>query len=114
MQKLKRKPLLPRLVSTLRNLLQPVQSLLDRIPLSLSPPMTAALIVLCLIVLLGIWGCAPRTVRPSLPPQADARPIPDFQGRTYRDALLYLIDVREGFMQCEADKAVIRKVYGHE
>ena len=115
MQKLKRKPLLPPLADTLRNLLRPVGGLLETLsPLPRWLTM-GALIGVCLLLLLTCSGCAPaRTIRPSLPPQADAREIPAFQGQTYRDVILYVIELREVAQQSEADKAVIRKVYGHE
>lgn len=112
MQKLKKLPLLSQIGSTLRNLLAPVNPLLGRLRLLLRPPLMAALICVCLILFLALSACAPQTVRPTLPAQADARSIPDFEGKTYRDVLQYVIELREGWQASEADKAAIRSVYG--
>lgn len=115
MQKLKRLPLLKQLENMLSNLLPSVltlPSLLSELPRFLKK---AALIVLCLLLLWMLFGCtATRTVRPPLPPQADARQINDFHGRTHRDVMRYAIEMREGFMSCEADKASIRSLYKNE
>ena len=46
-----------------------------------------------------------------MPPQANARAVPDFNGRTHRDVLLHAIEVKEGWLACEAEKKVIRKLY---
>lgn len=112
MQKLKRKPLLQRLGSTLANLLKPVSNLLTvrvKLPKHL---MTAALIGLCLLGFFLLSGCTPaKTIKPPLPPQADPRPLPRFTGSTYRELILWSIDVRESFLSCEADKAAIRRMY---
>lgn len=112
MQKLKRIPLLQRLESTLRSLPKLGSKLLARLPRLPDPVMTVALIATTLVILAMCSGCSPRVVKPSLPAQADARPMPVYEGRTYRDAILYLIEVREWGMSCEADKAAIRRVYG--
>lgn len=111
MQKLKRKPLLPPLADTLRNLLGSEKGLLGTLTPFGKPAMTAALIVFFLILFLALSGCSPRMVRPTLPPQADAREIPAFQGQTYRDVILYVIELREVAQQSEADKAAIRAVF---
>ena len=112
MQKLKRSPLLQRLDSTLKNLSKRADKLLDRLPLSNNSLKTIAWIVACLLALSMLSGCAPRTVKPTLPSQIDPRPIPDFEGQTYRDVILYVIDMREGFQSCEADKNAIRGLFG--
>lgn len=114
MQKLKRKPLLPPLADTLRNLLDSERGLPAILSPFGKPLMMVVLIGVFLLLYFTLSGCAPRTVRPTLPPQADAREIPAFQGQTYRDVILYVIELREVAQQSEADKAVIRKVYGHE
>ncbi len=114
MQKLKRKPLLQPLGDTLRSLLRPVDGLLDKLTPFGKPVMMAALIVVFLILCSALSGCAPRTIRPTLPPQAEPREIPAFEGQTYRDVILYVIELREVAQQSEADKAVIRRVYGHD
>lgn len=109
MQKLKRKPLLERLATMLSDLLPPVDKLLT--PHVWWPKFlrTIALIVLCLTLLWMCSGCTP--VRPSLPPQADERPTPQFEGETTRDLLEAYILMRESQMACEADKAAIRSMY---
>lgn len=110
MQKLKRKPLSQLLGNTLGSLLTPVNKLLDRLPVSPSFVTTAALIVILAMLLLG---CSPaKTVKPTLPPQADAREVTVFSGRTHRDVMLYSVQLREGWLSCESDKAAIRSVFG--
>lgn len=116
MQKLKRLPLLQRLSNTLKNSLEPVRGLVKpqiKLPKSLT---TVAWIALCLLALWLLLGCAPQTriVRPPLPPQAEAREVPPFEGQTYRDVILYVIELKETAQQSEADKAAIRRVYGRE
>lgn len=69
------------------------------------------------LILISCWlllGCAPQTriVRPPLPPQAEAREVPPFEGQTYRDVIQYVIQLKEFAYQSEADKAAIRRVYG--
>lgn len=113
MQKLKRKPWLQPLADTLLSLLSPARGLLATLP-PFGRPAAIALTVITVLLLVMCCGCAPRTVRPSLPPQADARPMPAYDGQTFRDAVLYLIEVREWGLACEADKHVIREVYGHD
>lgn len=111
MQRLKRLPLLKRLESTLGNLLKPVKGLLETLP-PFGKPAWIALMLLTVLILAMCSGCTPaKTVRPSLPPQADPREMPAYDGQTFRDAILYLIEVREWGMQCEADKSAIRQVY---
>lgn len=109
MQKLKRLPLLRRLAGTVGRLRDSVLNLLERLDLSRNWLMTAVLIVTLILLL---CGCSPRTVKPDLPAQADARAVPEFDGQTYRDVLLYLIELREMAYSCEIDKASIREVYG--
>lgn len=113
MQKLKRQPLLKRLGSTLSNLLPPVDKLLTfhvKLP---KWTMTAVWTGLLLLACWMLFGCTTqtRTVRPPLPPQADARPMPRFLGSTYRDSIQYTLEVREWGMGCEADKTAIRRMY---
>lgn len=111
MQKLKKLPLLTQLGNTTKSLLGSVKPLLGRLNLSSRPLMMAALIVGFLILCFVLCGCSPRMVRPSLPPQADPRPVPEFEGRTYRDVLLYVVELRESCQASEADKAAIRDVF---
>lgn len=114
MQRLKRKPLLLRLGSTAKNLLDSVDRRVDRLgPLPQFLGMLAWML-LCLGLLLTLFGCTTRAVRPPLPPQAEAREVPSFQGQTYRDVILYVIELKETAQQSEADKAAIRRVYGRE
>lgn len=117
MQKLKRIPLLQRLESTLKSLPRLGSKLLLRLPRLPDPLTTVVLIASCLLLLALCSGCVTKTVRTPLPPlpsQADPRPLPRFTGSTYRDSILWSIEVRESFMSCEADKSVLRKVYGRE
>lgn len=112
MQKLKRTPLTQQLNDTLRILVQRVGTLRSELGLSFAWWMMAALTVLCLLILSMLSGCTTtRVVRPPLPAQAQPRPLPPFDGRTYRDVVQYVIEVREWGMACEADKAAIRYVY---
>lgn len=112
MQKLKRKPLLERLGSMLSNLLPPVDKLLTPRAWWPPSPRMIVLIVVCLTLLLMCSGCtATKTVRPMLPPQADARETPQFEGETTRDLLEAYILMREAQMACESDKGVIRRLY---
>lgn len=55
-------------------------------------------------------GCQTQKAR-SLPQQADPRSLPAMKGKTYRDALLYIPELRESFLACEADKEAIRKAF---
>ncbi len=114
MQKLKRPALSKRLGSLLSSLQSHGNRLIER--LGLWPPflMTIASAVACLLLLSTLSGCQPRVVRPSLPQQADPRPLPEFKGKTYRDALLHIPELRESFLACEADKAAIRKAMSDE
>lgn len=116
MQRLKRLPLLQRLRSTLTTSLKPVAKLLRpqiKLPKSLT---MVALIVGSVLICWLLWGCAPQTrvVRPPLPPQAEPREVPSFQGQTYRDVILYVIELKETAYQSEADKAAIRRIYGRD
>lgn len=112
MQKLKRKPLLMRLGSTVKTLLDSVDRRVERLgPFPQFLGMLAWML-LCLGLLLTLFGCTTtRTVRPPLPPQAEARELPSFQGKTYRDVILYVIELKEAAQQSEADKAAIRRLY---
>lgn len=99
-------------VSTVSKLTASTARLVE--PLSLSPAFKAVVgTVMLVIVLFWLFGCSTpsRTVRPTLPPQANARTVPDFNGRTHRDILLHAIEVKEGWLACEADKSAIRKLY---
>lgn len=110
MQKLKRLPFTKRLESTLGSLLRRGRNLLGELPLSGKPGLIA-LMLLTVLILAMCSGCSPRMVKPELPPQADARDMPPYDGQTMRDAILYLIEVREWGMACESDKSVIRHVW---
>lgn len=94
--------------STLGNLLRPANALLGKVGLSVNWLMMAVLIGLLVVML---CACSPRVVRPSLPPQAEPQQVPQFEGKTYRDVLLYVIELREACYASEADKAAIRYVY---
>lgn len=111
MQRLKRKPLSQLLGATLSSLRKPVQGLLGRLRLLALNPTTVVLIALILLASLIFSGCTPRTIKPSLPPQADPRPVPPYNGQTYRDVILYVIELRESALNCEADKAAVRAVF---
>lgn len=109
MQRTKLLDSLKPLGSTLASLLRPVGKLL-RLPKMLPRSlMTAALIATFLVICFCLSACNPKIVRPSLPPQADPRPVPAFNGRTYRDVILYVIELRESCQASEADKAAIRR-----
>lgn len=110
---------MPRL--KLRNLLKPRNgrrdNLLTRIGALLkgllSLPkwlMTAVSIGIILLILALLLGCAKRVVkvRPLLPPQSAPRPIPSYQGQTYRDVIQHAIDLRRVAEACEIDKGVWR------
>lgn len=112
MRKLKRTPLTQQLNNTLRILMQRVATLKNALEPSFAWLMMAALIALSLVIFSMLSGCTTtRVVRPPLPAQAQPRPLPPFDGRTYRDVVQYVIEVREWGMACEADKAAIRYVY---
>ena len=74
-------------------------------------PTTAALIGLCLLT---CCACSPKVIRepvkPSVPPDLEARCVPRFEGVTYRDWLSYTLRLREMGGACEADKAAARQV----
>lgn len=111
------------LLPTLKNLLKLTVSTVSKLtdsagklvaPLSPSPGFKAlAGTVMLAIVLFWLFGCSTqsRTVRPTMPPQANARAVPDFNGRTHRDILLHAIEVKEGWLSCEQDKVAIRRLY---
>lgn len=112
MQKLKRPDLSQRVGNILGSLKSYVGNLL---PLAKPWPRSLTMIaclVLFLLVLSMCSGCQPRVIRPDLPPQADPRPLPPFNGKTYRDALHYIPEIRESFLSCEQDKRTIREVMG--
>lgn len=96
----------------LGNLLKPVSRLVETLPISTNSLTTVAWIVLCLLVLWICSGCTTqRAVKPTLPAQAEPRSLPSFHGRTYRDVMGYVIELREFGLSCESDKAVIRYVF---
>ncbi len=111
MRKLKRKPPLMQLASISRNLTGFVGKLLRPVVRWPALLTMTALIVGCLLGCSLLWGCSPRVVRPPLPPQAEARVIPTFDGKTWRDVLYYVVEVRSGWQSCEADKSAIRYLY---
>lgn len=78
-------------------------------PLFKMTVLTVSLLLLCWM----LFGCStPRKVmKPPLPAQASERSIPSFTGRTNRDAIMYGLDMREGWGFCEADKAVWRRMH---
>lgn len=114
MQKLKKPGLLSRIVGTLVRLQPPVRRMLILLETFRWPLTTAALMFLFLLLLATLSGCQPKVVRPTLPAQAEPRPMPEFKGRTYRDALIHIPELREWGTSCEADKEVIRQVFGDE
>ncbi len=102
-------PLLKRASDTLKSLLAPVKKLLDTSPLSPIFLMMAVSILFCLLLL---SGCSTtKTVKPTLPAEAQPRSAPKFHGKTYRDAMKYVAELKEYGRQCEADKAAIRYVF---
>ena len=68
----------------------------------------------CILALMLLSGCAtpPPAPRPSLPPlpMLEPRPVPAWEGRTYRDVIGYALQLREADGACEADKAAARAV----
>lgn len=73
--------------------------------------MTAAWIVICL--LMPIAGCATcPTPAPALPPlpMLAPRPLPSWDGKTYRDLLGYTLRLKEAAQSSEADKAAARAI----
>ena len=107
MQNLKKESLTKQLGWLLDNLLSPVKRLTERLAPSRTFLTMIALVVLSLLVLSMLSGCA--TASRSVPPQLDPRPMPPFNGQTYRDALIHIPELREWGMSCEADKAASRK-----
>lgn len=114
MQKLKRPALSSRIESTLQSLLKPVAGTLKSLSVSGRTLKMAALAVTCLLLFVMLSGCQPKAVRPDLPAQADPRPMPQFNGKTYQDALIYIPEVQEWGTSCEADKEAIRRIYSDE
>lgn len=114
MQRRKDSGLLRQAGSLLNNLLRPVLKLPQRLGLSRPSLTTIACLVLCLLVLLMLCGCQPKLVKPTLPQQADPRELPQFHGKTYRDALQHIPELREAFMACESDKSAIRRMWADE
>lgn len=114
MQKLKRKPLLMRLEIIFERLIVSTAKLPDRIAAWPRSRMMSVLTVLFLLPCVMFWisGCTTtRVVRPPLPPQAEARVVSTFDGKTWRDVLYYVVELRSGWQACESDKAAIRYVY---
>ncbi len=111
MQRLKRLPLLRRLENTLDSLTRHVETLTAELGSWSKPLMMGASIVTCLLILSMCSGCSPKIVKPQLPPQADARSVPAFTGRTHRDVILYVLELRQSCLASEADKAAIRQVF---
>lgn len=114
MQKLKKPGLLSRIGSTLGYLQTHVRRTLILLESYWKLLTTAALIFLFLLLFATLSGCSQKVVRPTLPSQADPRPMPPFHGTTFRDALIHIPELREWGTQCEADKAVIREAYSDE
>ena len=114
MQKLKKPGLLSRIESTLQPLLLRVSHTLTPLGGLRRVLTTGALIVGCLLILALLLGCHPRIVRPTLPAQADPRPMPQFLGTTFREALIHIPELREWGNACEADKTAIREAFSNE
>lgn len=114
MQKLKKPDLLSRIESTLQHLQQPVRGTLIWLESYWKPLTTAALIFLFLLLFATLSGCQPAIVRPTLPAQAEPRPMPQFHAKTFREALIHIPELREWGTQCEADKEAIRQVFRNE
>lgn len=110
MQKLKRKPIVERLLVIVQNLPSIVDKL-KQVTRSLTPfQLKIACVAICLIGLLMLFGCsAPQ--RRTLPPEAAQRPEPPLYGRSGVDALKGINLYREWGSACEADKAVIRAMF---
>lgn len=114
MQKLKRPGLSSRIVGTLVRLQQPVRRMLTLLEIYRWPLTTAALMFFFLLILATLSGCQAQVVRPTLPAQAEPRPMPEFKGRTYRDALIHIPELREWGTACEADKTAIREAFSDD
>lgn len=105
-------PSLKQASGTLKSLLAPVKKLLSNPPLSPMFLMTAALMLFFLLVL---SACSTtKTAKPTLPAEAQPRTAPKWHGKTYRDAMKYVAELKEYGRQCEADKAAIRYVFKEE
>lgn len=113
MQKLKRIGLFKRIESRIGDLLKPLTQITVRLSPSRGLLLTIALIVLSLMTFLLLSGCA-VAAKPRLPAQLDPRPMPQFKGKTTRDALMHIPELRQWGASCEADKEAVRKVYGDE
>lgn len=114
MQKLKRPGLSSRIVGTLARLQTPVRKTLTLLESYWKPLTTAALIFLFLLLCASLCACSPKVVRPTLPAQADPRPMPPFNGTTFREALIHIPELREWGTQCEADKTAIREAFSDD
>lgn len=114
MQKLKKPERLRQLVLLVESLPLLALRLTERFGISPRSLTMIASAVIFLVLLSTLSGCAPRVVKPSLPAQADPRPMPKFKGKTYRDALMHIPELREAFLSCEADKLAIRKALTDE
>ncbi len=114
MQKLKRQPFSRQVESMLQQLERIVGKLLLR--LDPSPGWMKTLVWISILALAlslcSVTACTPQMVRPQLPAQADPRPVPLFEGRTHRDVIYYVIELRETLQNCEADKQSIRSLFG--
>lgn len=79
----------------------------DRSPLF---RMMAACLGICLLVLLTTSCASPTCPQTTLPPlpMLKPRPVPAWEGRTYRDLLGYTLRLREAAHASEADKAAAR------
>lgn len=111
MQRLKRKPMSEKLESIVRSLLTIVRTVkLPTLSLERSLKVIVFVTILILILLL-LLGCSPRH-SVILPPEAAPRPMPPLYGTTGVDALAGIPLYREWGLSCEADKAVIRALYG--
>lgn len=113
MQRLKRLGLTKQLEWLTSGLLKPLTQISVRLAPSRALLVTIALIVLCLLMFLLLSGCANQPSR-SLPAQAEPRPMPQFKGRTHRDALMHIPELRQWGMSCEADKEAIRRALGDD
>jgi hypothetical protein len=73
-------------------------------------PMTVACLVLCLFLLTGCAAPVCKAIPPL--PSLNPRPVPEWQGKTYRDLLTYTVEVHESAEASEADKRAARMALG--
>lgn len=76
-----------------------------------SPLFRMILIAVLVVTYLLISGCASRPCQTTPPlPSLNPRPVPQWQGKTYRDLLQWAVEVHEAAEASEADKRAARAV----